>query len=383
MGLDFSAPTKFQVRTDRLRSLEYERDILATNEHEVGHRDDGVTDMVVGCGDVMVSVAHEVRDDMGVKAKDVHSRVHDAGSDVTGLTKLEKALKSMADMEVRSKTNERTISKLEDEVVNLKSKMEMQAVNIVRGFECVMKVKDDEIRKLENENKELRQTISMLEGQLANQQVHTVTQAYWKNDFGDVGASHCQRGSGFDVTAVHNVTPIRVGVNLGVSGQNVTVHTVSDSSLTPQQSVIDAYVETLVIEQAHACVGDALSDKSYFFSSICMTKNTQTMESYVLKNFASSKDCRYIHFPICNQTHWTLVVYDVEDRSWKHFNPMRQRSSGRSDVYYSEVLPLKERVSIVMKRSLRADKIDDVSIIDTFNHPLEFVEDCPQQKPDS
>ncbi|KAI8030644.1 hypothetical protein LOK49_LG01G01429, partial [Camellia lanceoleosa] len=34
--------------------------------------------------------------------------------------------------------------------------------------------------------------------------------------------------------------------------------------------VIDAYAETLVTEQAHFCAGNVLSDKSYFFSSICM-----------------------------------------------------------------------------------------------------------------
>ncbi|CAL5444085.1 unnamed protein product [Camellia sinensis] len=111
--------------------------------------------------------------------------------------------------------------------------------------------------------------------------------------------------------------------------------------------------------------------------------NKQTMESYVLKNFTASKECRYIHFPICNNAHWTLVVYDAEDESWKHFNPMRQRSSGRSDAHYNEALVLKERVSSVMKRSLRADGIDEISIIETFNHPLEAVEDCPQQKADS
>ncbi|KAI8022523.1 hypothetical protein LOK49_LG03G00074 [Camellia lanceoleosa] len=151
--------------------------------------------------------------------------------------------------------------------------------------------------------------------------------------------------------------------------------------------VIDAYTETLVTEQPHVYAGDALADKSYFFSSICMSiiksGSTQTIESYVLKNFASSKEYRYIYFPICNQAHWTLVVYDAEDGSWKHFNPMRQHSSGRSNMHCSEALVLKERVSIVMKQSLRADEIDEVSIAETFNQPLEAVEDCPQQKANS
>ncbi|GMP62948.1 hypothetical protein CsSME_00024849 [Camellia sinensis var. sinensis] len=61
---------------------------------------------------------------------------------------------------------------------------------------------------------------------------------------------------------------------------------------------------------------------------------------------------------------------------------MRQRSSSKSYVHYSEVLVLKERVSVVIKRLLRADGINKVSIAETFNHPLEAVEDYPQQKHD-
>ncbi|KAI8013929.1 hypothetical protein LOK49_LG05G03750 [Camellia lanceoleosa] len=503
-GLDLSIPGKFEVRIERMKSLEYEREILATDEQEVGRRDDGVNDVVVGARDGMQRVTHEVVHAVGVKGKDVGSVVRDAVDEVGGVKELENALKCMADMELKNKAYEGTISKLEDEVVSLKSKMEMQAVNIVGGFGCVVKVKDDEIRKLENENKELRKTISMLEDQLADQQVHTVTQAYRMNTptgCRDVGASHCDGGSGFGVTVVHDVTPIRVGLNVGVSGENVTVHTVSDSSPVPDRSVadvnltdldvevfqnkgegipnsfvrnlknkarkelrledydyqivgehekktvtygckaigakktadvaivdvdtggvaaskwsgfdlnnrfgvwkmmtyeekekimkayerngdravmwassesgvavyftdvkslvrgesicgnvIDAYAETLVTEQAKVCADDVLADKSYFFSSICMSVfksgNNQAIESYVLKNFGASKECRYIHFPICNNASWTP----------------------------------KERVSFVMKRSLRADGIDEVSIAETFNHHLEAVEDCPQQKADS
>lgn len=240
-----------QVRIERMKSLEYEREILATDEQEVGRRDDGVNDVVVGARDGMQRVTHEVVHAVGVKGKDVGSVVRDEVDEVGGVKELENALKCMADMELKNKAYEGTISKLEDEVVSLKSKMEMQAVNIVGGFGCVVKVKDDEIQKLENENKELRKTISMLEDQLADQQVHTVTQAYRMNTptgCRDVGASHCDGGSGFGVTVVHDVTPIRVGLNVGVSGENVTVHTVSDSSPVPDRSVADVNLTDLDVE---------------------------------------------------------------------------------------------------------------------------------------
>lgn len=154
----------------------------------------------------------------------------------------------MVDMEMWNKTNERTITKLEEEVVSLKNKMEMQAVNIVGGFGCVMKVKDEEIQKLQNENKELRQTISMLEDQLADHQVHNVTQAFRKVDVGNVGASRCEVGSGIDMAGVHDGTPIRGGVNPGGSVGHVDVHTVSGSSPAPQRSVGDVSLSELEVE---------------------------------------------------------------------------------------------------------------------------------------
>ncbi|KAI8000686.1 hypothetical protein LOK49_LG09G02085 [Camellia lanceoleosa] len=343
-----------------MKSLEYEREILATDEQEVGRRDDGVNDVVVGARDGMQRVTQEVVNAVGVKGKDVGSVVRDAVDEVGGVKELENALKCMADMELKNKAYEGTISKLEDEVVSLKSKMEMQAVNIVGGFGCVVKVKDDEIRKLENENKELRKTISMLEDQLADQQVHTVTQAYRMNTptgCRDVGASHCDGGhtvarrsvaekSWIDAVVDVDIVvwlvngPVLTNNRFGVwkmmtyeEGENYEglrtewrqgCHVGDGESgvvcvfLTPRvlsvEKVIDAYAETLVTEQAKVCADDVLADKSYFFSSICMSVfksgNNQAIESY------------------------------------------------------------KERVSFVMKRSLRADGIDEVSIAETFNHHL-------------
>ncbi|KAI7994766.1 hypothetical protein LOK49_LG11G00750 [Camellia lanceoleosa] len=340
----------------------------------------------------------------------------------------------MVDIEMWNKANEGTIAKLGEEVLRLNSKMELQTVNIVAGFECVMKVKDKEIRKLQNKNKEMRQTISMLEDQLADHQVHNVTQAFRKVDVTVVGASRCGVPSGIDVAIVYDVTPIRGVANTCRSVAYVDVHTVFDSSpvlvrsvgdvslsdhkvqvlpyveddrhgmvgknsfvrkiktkvrkelrlkdyeyplgwergkrtvrhteeglevdkcnvnysvidvdtlgvpsrkwsgleLNNQFRVIDAYAYILLIEQANVGSGDDLTDKSYFFNSICIDvikrSNAKTIESYVLKNFALSKDFR------------------------------------------------------VMKQPLEADGIDKLSITETFNHPLKSIADCPQQRADS
>ncbi|KAI7984783.1 hypothetical protein LOK49_LG14G02035 [Camellia lanceoleosa] len=402
---------------------------------------------------------------MGVKAKEVHGVVRDAVSDVGGVTELGKALKSMADLELRNKANEETISKLENEVVSLKSKMEMQAVNIVGGFGCVVKVKDDEIRKLENENKGLWQTISMLIDQLADQQVHTVTQAYRKNtplDCRDVGASHCEGGSGFDVTVVHDVTPIRVGVNAGVSVENVTVHTVFDSSPVPKRSVGDvnltdfevglflnkgegvrnSFVRNLknkvrkelrLKDYEYQVVGDQ-EKKAVTHGCKCVVMGKSIVKDTVVDvdtvGVAASK---WSGFELNNRFGvWKMLTFDEKEKIMKayerngdgavmwasgesgvavYFTDVKSLVRGESicgnvidayaetlvteqahvcagdaladKSYFFSSICMKERVSSVMKRSLRADGIDEVSIAETFNHPLEAVEDCPQQKADS
>ncbi|CAL5386699.1 unnamed protein product [Camellia sinensis] len=144
-------------------------------------------------------------------------------------------------------------------------------------------------------------------------------------------------------------------------------------------NVIDAYAEMLFMNQSKVDGGEDVVDKSYFFNSdMLRNSNMKSVEKYMLKKISASKECRYIHFPVYHNTHWTLVVYDTEDGSWQHFNPMRQRSSGRTDVHYNEALVLKERVSNVMKGSLRKDGMDKMSIAETFNHPLEAVANYPQ-----
>ncbi|GMP67641.1 hypothetical protein CsSME_00027563 [Camellia sinensis var. sinensis] len=106
------------------------------------------------------------------------------------------------------------------------------------------------------------------------------------------------------------------------------------------------------------------------------------MMKYVTRNVADGSICKYIHFPICHDAHWTLVVYDTEDGTWKHFNSMRQRSV-RTDVHYSEAIFLKEQVSNVMKKSLCAFGMEEAGSEVDFSQPVEAVSQCPQQKPDT
>ncbi|XP_028066297.1 uncharacterized protein LOC114269214 isoform X3 [Camellia sinensis] len=49
------------------------------------------------------------------------------------------------------------------------------------------------------------------------------------------------------------------------------------------------------------------------------------------------------HFLIYHANHWTVMVLDVETRTWKHYNSMRQRQ-GMQDDHYNKALKMKQWV---------------------------------------
>ncbi|CAL5369799.1 unnamed protein product [Camellia sinensis] len=137
-------------------------------------------------------------------------------------------------------------------------------------------------------------------------------------------------------------------------------------------NVIDAYVELLKSEHLRMYGDDELD----------MVKNddVRAMEKFVRTNVSAASDCRFIHFPMCHDGHWTLVVYDTEDGTRKHYNPMRQRGD-RTNVHHNVATLLKERVTNVMKQTLHEFGLDEQSILANFSSSLEVVIKCPQQKP--
>ncbi|GMP78483.1 hypothetical protein CsSME_00034403 [Camellia sinensis var. sinensis] len=174
------------------------------------------------------------------------------------------------------------------------------------------------------------------------------------------------------------------------SSTGVTIHFTDVKGLVRQSSVwgnvIDAYTELLKIEQLKLFGNDDQADKSYFFSSVCLdmviSSDVGGLDKFVRSNIFAGSMCRFIHFSMCHNGHWTLVVYDTESGEWKHYNPMRQHLE-RVDVHYTEALVLKERVTNVMKQSLIELGMDVLSIKADFNHALEAVSRCPQQKAES
>ncbi|KAI8024768.1 hypothetical protein LOK49_LG02G00113 [Camellia lanceoleosa] len=473
-GVEFAGAVTFQVKTDRLRSLQYEREMMGL---DVEAADIDVADVVdigannVGGEDDFVDRVNVMKEtvDVGMQGGTVEARgknkigkshagnVRDHSVGVLGAgldvqresirayekctqvdSKLEEALTAITTLQLQNKNKDNMISLLEEEINKLKSKSDLQAVNIVGGFGCVLKMKDEELEKLRTENGEMQKKISLLEDQLEDRDVHVVTQAF--RDAGNKqGAGGSGTGcSGYAESFLCDVSPLRA-VNdcawqAGSEPNEVEVHDPMDvqrcdtevevlpcvgegvprlrlncwaivwaddstgvtvdftdlKGLVRQSSirgnVIDAYTELLKTDQLKLFGNDDQADKSYFFSSVCldMVKSADVggFDKFVRKNISAGTMCRFIHFPMCHNGHWTLVVYDTESGEWKHYNPSCAAGCGRR-VHYTEALLLKERVTNVMKQSLFELGMDVLSIESDFDHVLEAVSRCPQQKAES
>ncbi|GMP49613.1 hypothetical protein CsSME_00016545 [Camellia sinensis var. sinensis] len=222
-GLDLTSEALFQVRAGRLVSEASEKVIIVGKDFDKGpdgnvdayreiggHDSNGGIDRVVGegRGDDDVSEGDDHNDGvflgglvgkLGLSGNDDITRI---GSDVVvggldkqgnGLivscsshvtreggdkVKLTEALAEIDSLHTQSMIKDSMIMKLQDEVEQLKRMKEKQVVDIVGGFTCMFKVKDDEFRKMVEENSELQKTIGRLEDQSAKQAVHNVTQAF-------------------------------------------------------------------------------------------------------------------------------------------------------------------------------------------------------------
>ncbi|CAL5428078.1 unnamed protein product [Camellia sinensis] len=148
-------------------------------------------------------------------------------------------------------------------------------------------------------------------------------------------------------------------------------------------NVIDAFAEVLCDEQERLNVGKDFPENSYFFSSICWDvmkgDNVEAKFKYVTSNLRAGRDARYIHFPVCHLGHWTLVVYDTEDGSWKHYNSMRSRT-GTGGVHYAEAVKLKKIVTDIQRQAMAANGLEQLVGTQDFDMMVESVSECPQQR---
>ncbi|KAI8022616.1 hypothetical protein LOK49_LG03G02422 [Camellia lanceoleosa] len=152
--------------------------------------------------------------------------------------------------------------------------------------------------------------------------------------------------------------------------------------LTLRGNVIDAYVEMLMYEQQTKAPKSADDEKSYIFSTLCLPTIRDVAEDvrdrYLALRAPHALKARYIQFPIHLDNHWTLMVYDTEERFWLHYNSMKPRR-GREDKHYWEASLLKSYFEDYINRRLKEGTVESQDLV----KELLVVDYCPQQKPDS
>ncbi|KAI7994968.1 hypothetical protein LOK49_LG11G00170 [Camellia lanceoleosa] len=233
-----------KVKVDWLRSFEYEREMMDADVVVFGDvqsdvvdcvgGDDAFVDEIEGDGAHNVNAMHTndlkfgfgiVREEcsswegqkadiaVGGNATDVLcGSTFVKNSEGVKVSKVDEYGSAIAKLELENKRKDEMIALLEGEVAGLKNKLEAQAVNIVGGFECVLGIKNDEVDKLKKENIELRRSVLVLEDQLADRDVHTVTQAFRDVEVRRDGVGSNDAGVKVGDDIVYNVSPIRAGM---------------------------------------------------------------------------------------------------------------------------------------------------------------------------
>ncbi|KAI8029072.1 T-complex protein 1 subunit alpha [Camellia lanceoleosa] len=104
--------------------------------------------------------------------RNAEKHVIDAGPHVCYTTE------KIAKFEVEINEKDIVILELRVEVNRLRQANKVQTLHLVGGFGSMMQAKDDEVKKLTTENAELQRAVNVLEEQLAEHEVHNVTQAF-------------------------------------------------------------------------------------------------------------------------------------------------------------------------------------------------------------
>ncbi|KAI7980176.1 hypothetical protein LOK49_Contig184G00002 [Camellia lanceoleosa] len=133
------------------------------------------------------------------------------------------ATEKIVEFEMQINEKDNVVAELRAEVERLRKTNEVQTLHLVGGFGSLMEAKDAEVKKLSNENAELRRAINVLEDQLADREVHNVTQAFRNVDVNPAGGNATPGRVVADVTGtpgglftvsgdgnpVWDVTPVR------------------------------------------------------------------------------------------------------------------------------------------------------------------------------
>ncbi|KAI8008260.1 hypothetical protein LOK49_LG07G00789 [Camellia lanceoleosa] len=440
-GVDLSGPVNFQIKVDRLRSFEYEREMMGADVVMFGDVQADVVDCVGGddafveggvgidtekcdamhtddleCGFGVVREecssweGQKAGSPVGGNAADVlRSFVFVNNSEGVKGSRVDEYVNAIAILELDNKRKGGMITLLEGEVDGLKRKLEAQVVNIVGGFECVLGIKNDEVEKLKKENIELRRSLLVLEDQIADRNVHVVTQA-----FRDVQVRRGQILGGCDVVD-------SVGEQRGrCAGSFLKVDLcdmddgliVSGGQTSFVRNIKNKVRQEKKFPDFEYPILNGRNKKSVTDAGVVVRSDDFASNSGIIDVVAVVvKGNKWSGFDINNRLGvWKMMTVEEKSKIKQGYERHGDRAVMWEDrdagvvvdftdvkniirqsavcgnvtemcVLFMYELLQKERVTDVMEQTLREFELDEQSIRANFNSTLEAVTKCPQQKP--
>ncbi|KAG5560023.1 hypothetical protein RHGRI_003340 [Rhododendron griersonianum] len=135
--------------------------------------------------------------------------------------------------------------------------------------------------------------------------------------------------------------------------------------------VIDAYAKTLVHGSTEPQNASSYVCRSRFWQALRI-KDQERRRDIIKEQWESGLHYRYLHFPIHHKFHWTLLVHDKNEGTWKHYNSLRP--SKGTDGHC--------KVATLMKKCI-CDYLESInSELFQSQKPsgkVESVKDAPQQ----
>lgn len=96
----------------------------------------------------------------------------------------------------------------------------------------------------------------------------------------------------------------------------------------------------------------------------------------------SCKRTQYTHYPVYHAKHWTIMVHDAVNGTWKHYNSAKPRR-GLQDEHYNESLKVKQWVEEYYTKFVWPRLATGTVRTPNFDRLLISVIDCPQQSPEA
>ncbi|CAL5371004.1 unnamed protein product [Camellia sinensis] len=148
--------------------------------------------------------------------------------------------------------------------------------------------------------------------------------------------------------------------------------------------VIDAYGEILL--ELQGLVNPSLEDSSFIFTSTCLKiieqypphKRNKLIDVHI-KEYRGQ---RFLIFPIHDNFHWTIVVYDVKENVWRHYNSLRPRE-GIHDPHIDKAQILRDYITALVHNIGPSSPLwTNLSSQNTLKTIIS-VDICPQQASNS